>query len=218
MRPGSPASTVAVMSHASPTTVDRLPRPRLAGGATLAQVVGLSALVFSALYLLSDVIEAIQGGFSTGQLWLTLIAEAAIPFLVIGLYAVQRPRIGRLGLVSAVVYAYAFVFFTASVVYALAEGTSDFNALDDDFGAAMTVHGAIMVLAGVGFGAAVIRAGVLPRWTGVALIAGVILVALGQGQGEAVEVAAAAVRDVAFAGMGLALLRVPARRRPPGLA
>lgn len=44
-----------------------------------ARLVGLTALVFSALYLLSDVIEAIQGGFSAGQLRLTLFAEAAIP-------------------------------------------------------------------------------------------------------------------------------------------
>ena len=33
-----------------------------------AQVVGLMAVVFSLLYLLSDVIEAVQGGFSDGQL------------------------------------------------------------------------------------------------------------------------------------------------------
>jgi hypothetical protein len=32
-----------------------------------ATLIGLAALVFSALYPLSDVIEAIQGGFSTGQ-------------------------------------------------------------------------------------------------------------------------------------------------------
>jgi hypothetical protein len=44
----------------------------------------------------SDVIEAIQGGFSEGQLWLTLFAEAVIPIFVIGLAAAQRPRLGRL--------------------------------------------------------------------------------------------------------------------------
>ena len=56
--------------------------------------VGLAALAFSALYLVSDVIEALQGGFSDAQLGLTLIAEAAIPVFVIGLYLVQRPQIG----------------------------------------------------------------------------------------------------------------------------
>ena len=129
---------------------------------------------------LSDLIEALQGGFSTGQLWLTLIAEAAIPVFVIGLYLVQRPRIGRLGKLSAFAYAYAYVFFTGTVVYALVDGTSDYTALSQDLQPWMTIHGAIMVLAGLGFGFAVIRARVLPAWTGVALMAGVVLVSLSQ--------------------------------------
>jgi hypothetical protein len=44
----------------------------------------------------------------------------------------------------------------------------------------MIIHGAVMVLAGLGFGVAVIRAKVLPRWTAVALMAGVVLVAVSQ--------------------------------------
>jgi hypothetical protein len=44
-----------------------------------AALVGLAALAFSVLYLISDVIEALQGRFSGSQLELTLIAEAAIP-------------------------------------------------------------------------------------------------------------------------------------------
>lgn len=57
--------------------------------------VGLAAAVFPGLYV-SDLIELAQGGFSTPQLVLTLAAEAAVPFLVIGLYLLQRPRIGNL--------------------------------------------------------------------------------------------------------------------------
>ena len=72
-----------------------------------ATLVGSAALVFSVLYLVSDVIEALQGGFSGGQLGLALIAEAAIPVVVIGLYVMQRSRIGRLGRLSAAAYAYA---------------------------------------------------------------------------------------------------------------
>ncbi len=58
-------------------------------------------------YLLSDLVEAARGGFSTGQLFLTLACEALIPFLVLGIYAAQRPAIGRLGRISAVAYAAA---------------------------------------------------------------------------------------------------------------
>ena len=177
--------------------------PRPISTATL---VGFSALAFSALYLVSDIIEALQGGFSTGQLWLTLIAEAAIPVFVIGLYLVQRPRIGRLGKLSAFAYGYAYVFFTGTVVYALVDGTSDYAVLSRDLQPWMTIHGAIMVFAGLGFGLAVVRAGVLPAWTGVALMAGVVLVSLSQSMPEGVQVLAAAIRDLGFAGMGAALL------------
>jgi hypothetical protein len=178
-----------------------------------AHLIGMAALSFSALYFLSDVIDALQGGFSVPQLLLTLVAEAAIPVVVIGLYAVQPPRIGRLGLVSALAYAYAFVFFTGTVVYALINGTNDYSALSDDLGALMTAHGAIMVFAGIGFGVALIRARVLPAWTGVALGAGVILVAATQSAPEGAQLVAAAIRDLAFAGMGLALLAAPSQAR-----
>ena len=63
-------------------------------------LVGLAAVGFTAVYLISDLIEVAQGGFSTFRLWLTCAGEAAIPLFVIGLYAVQRPRIGRLGLIG----------------------------------------------------------------------------------------------------------------------
>jgi hypothetical protein len=180
-----------------------------------AHLIGVAALSFSALYLLSDVIETLQGGFSIPQLLLTLVAEAAIPVVVIGLYAVQRPRIGRLGLVSALAYAYAFVFFTGTVVYALVNGTNDYSALSDDLGALMTAHGAVMVFAGIGFGVAVIRARVLPAWTGIALGAGVVLVAATQSAPEGAQLISAAIRDLAFAGMGFALL-APRSQSPRG--
>jgi hypothetical protein len=172
-----------------------------------ASLVGPTALAFSALYLLSDVIEAIQGGFSDSQLWLTLVAEAAIPIFVIGLYVVQRPQIGRLGRLTAVAYAYSYVFFTGTVVYALIDATSSYKALADDLQPWMTIHGAIMVFAGLGFGVAVIRARVLPRWTAVALMAGVVLVSLSQNLPEGPQLLAAGIRDLGFAGMGAALLR-----------
>jgi hypothetical protein len=168
--------------------------------------VGLAALAFSVLYLGSDVIEAIQGGFSAGQLWLTLVAEAAIPAFVIGLYVVQRSRTGRLGLLSAVAYAYAYVYFTGTVVYALAHSTSDYGALSHALQPWMTLHGAIMVFAGLGFGFAVIRARVLPRWTGLTLMAGVVFVSVSQTLPEGPQLLAAAIRDLGFAGMGVALL------------
>ncbi len=59
-------------------------------------IVGATAIICSAIYFASDVVELWTGGFSTAQLALTYIGEAAIPLFVIGLYAVQRPSIGAL--------------------------------------------------------------------------------------------------------------------------
>ena len=177
-------------------------------------VVGLAAIVFPALYLISDLIEVAQGGFSTVRLSLTYAGEAAIPLFVLGLYAVQRPRIGRLGLAGAVAYAYSYVFFTSTVVYALIAGTPNYKDLTKVFGAWMTVHGLIMLAGGLAFGLAVARAGMLPRWTGIVLMAGVTLVVAAAGLPDLARTVAAAVPDAAFIGMGLALLR--GRLKPYG--
>jgi hypothetical protein len=201
-------TSAAIQPSASPASGVGVPEnPVRPNRAADTRIVGLSALVFSTLYLLSDVIEAIQGGFSSSQLWVTLVAEAAIPVFVVGLYIVQRPQIGRLGRISALAYAYSYVFFTGTVVYPLVNATPDYKATTNDLGASMTIHGAIMVLAGLAFGCAVIRARVLPRWTAIALMAGVVLVAISQGMPEGAQVVAAGVRDLGFAGMGAALLR-----------
>lgn len=66
-----------------------------------------------------------------------------------------------------------------------------------------------MVAGGIVFGAAVVRARVLPPWTGFALIAGVslnLLVAVLPAP-PIVQMVGSAVRNVAFIGMGVALLR-----------
>jgi hypothetical protein len=175
--------------------------------AGIAALTGIAAVVFSVLYFVSDLIELVQGGFSTPQLALTYVAEAAVPLLVLGLYAVQRPQIGRLGLVSALTYAYAFVFFTSTVVYALIDHTRDWNALTARFGPWIAVHSVLMVLAGVAFGVAVARGHVLPRWTGITLIVGMVLMAVTAGLPDAMRTVSAGVRDLAFAAMGASLLR-----------
>jgi hypothetical protein len=63
-----------------------------------------------------------------------------------------------------------------------------------------------MLAGGLAFGLAVARAGVLPRWTGICLMAGVVLVVAASGLPDLTRTLAAAVPDTAFIGMGLALL------------
>jgi hypothetical protein len=169
-------------------------------------VVGASALGFSALYFLSDLVEAAQGEFTRPQLWMTLIAEIAIPFFVFGLYWVRRDRFGPIGRFTAYAYAYAYIFFTYTVIYALVNETQDYDGLADDLAPWMLIHGAIMVFAGIGLGYSIIKSRPYPHWTGIALIIGVVLVAATQGTPVAIQLLAAGIRDLAFAGMGLALL------------
>ena len=71
-----------------------------------------------------------------------------------------------------------------------------------------------MVVSGIGFGVAVMRATALPVWTGWLLALGVVLVAATQGAGEGVQLIAAALRTAGFAGMGAALLASRRAQRP----
>lgn len=168
--------------------------------------VGAAAIAFSAVYLFSDVLEAIQGDFSTVRLCLTYIGEAAIPLFAIGLYAAQRPRVGRLGLFGAVAYAYSYVFFTTTVMYALVAHSADYDTLTKSFGIWMTIHGLIMLVGGLAFGLAVVRARVFPQWTGFTLMAGVVLVAAASDLPNIARAIAEAFPAAAFTGMGVAAL------------
>jgi hypothetical protein len=173
---------------------------------------GLLTIVSTVVYLVSDVLEAAHGGFTPFQLWLTLVAEVTLPVFVLGLFAAQRPQIGSLGRVGAIGYALAYVYFTYTVGYALAAQTPDFETLNRDLGAPMTIAGGLMVLSGLAFAAAVYRARLLPRWTGFALAVGVVAVAAALALPAAVQLVAIGLRDVAFLGMGVALIRPTARR------
>ena len=189
---------------ARPLRADDAARPEWMGW------VGWAAIVFSAVYLFSDVLEVIEGGFSTLRLSLTYVSEAAIPLFVVGLYAVQRPLVSRSGLLGALAYAYSYVFFTTTVMYALVARSVDYAAVTKSFGVWMTIHGLVMLIGGWTFGLAVVRARVFPRWTGYALMAGVVLVAAASDLPTLARTIAEAFPAVAFAGMGAATLRRPA--------
>jgi hypothetical protein len=171
------------------------------------RLVAGAAVLFPLVYLVSDLVETAQGDFSTFRLTLTYVGEAGFPLFVTGLAALLHDRIPFWSLLGALAYAYSFVFFTGTVVWALVGHTPSWEVLGDDFGWWMTAHGAVMVLGGIAFGVGIARSGVLPAWTGWALAVGVVLVAAVSGMGNLERTIAAAVPDAAFVGMGLALLR-----------
>ncbi len=177
-------------------------------------VVAAGAIVAPAIHSATDLLE-IASGFSTVQLTLNYMAFLAIPFAVIGLHAVQRPRAGALSLIGALLYGVSFEYFAGTATYALVRGTPDYATLLRELGGQYTVHGALMVVGGVLFGVAVVRARVLPAWTGITLVVGVfvnLLLALGA-LPPISQIAGTVVRNVALIGMGASLL---GRRGVPG--
>ncbi|MEM8831708.1 MAG: hypothetical protein AAGE96_20460 [Cyanobacteria bacterium P01_G01_bin.19] len=64
-------------------------------------IIGLATIIASTLHILSDLLEVFSGGFSADQLWINYVAFLPIPFLMVGLYAFQRPLAGWMSLTGA---------------------------------------------------------------------------------------------------------------------
>jgi|SRR6185295_8659621 len=134
--------------------------------------VAVATIVFPILHSVTDAMEWAQKGFSPVQLWLNYIAFLPVPAILLGLYVAQRPRISRWGLFGALLYGFAFVYFTHTTLYALATRAATYEDLWAVLGRTYTIHGAVMVLGGTAFGIATFRAHALPRWTAVLFLSG----------------------------------------------
>lgn len=171
-------------------------------------LIAWSAVLFPILHSLTDVMEWWQGGFSPLQLWLNYVAFLPLTILLIGLYAVQLPRISLIGLSGAILYGFAFVYFAFSTLYALSVGAATYEQLWSQIGWVYTLHGGLMVAGGLLFGLASVRARVLPRWaTGVFLL-GILLnlvVAL-LPLPDLLQTIGSGIRNVGLAGMGWAVI------------
>jgi hypothetical protein len=181
-------------------------------------IVGLAAIVAPSLHLLSDVMEWSAGGFSRAQLLVNYAAFVPMPFLLLGLYALQTPRSKWTGLIGAVLYGLAFVYFTHSTLVALEQAVPDYETLWGRLGVVYTVHGALMIAGGLLFGVDALRARVLPR-------AGVILFLTGIGLNLAVgltplpdivQIAGSTMRNVGLVVIGAGILRGKAARELAG--
>lgn len=64
-----------------------------------------------------------------------------------------------------------------------------------------------MLLGGLAFAVASLRAEVFPRWTAQAVMAGIVLVVATQAAPDVIRLFPAALRDAGFIGMGALLLR-----------
>jgi hypothetical protein len=173
------------------------------------RLTGWGAIVAPALHSATDVIEWAQGGFSAPQLWLNYAAFIPLPAILLGLYAAQRPRIGRLGLAGALAYGYAFIYFAHTTLVAIATGAPDYETLWSGLGGTYTLHGVIMIAGGLTFGWASLRAAALPRWTAALFLAGLVLNAvLGlRPVPDLLQTLGSALRNAGLIGMGWAIAR-----------
>jgi hypothetical protein len=141
---------------------------------SLRLIIALVAIIAPALHLLSDVMEWFAG-FSPAQLWINYAAFVLMPFMIIGLYAVQRPKIGWAGLTGAVLYGISFIYFTHTTLYAIEGSVADYETLWNKLGVVYTVHGGLMVAGGLLFSFASLKAKILWHGAVISFLAGIII-------------------------------------------
>ncbi|MEZ5343967.1 MAG: hypothetical protein R2681_00295 [Pyrinomonadaceae bacterium] len=132
---------------------------------TLIRIVAFVAIVAPTLHLISDIMEWSIGGYSRIQLLINYMGFVPVPFLILGLYAVQRPKIGLLGLTGSILYGIAFIYFAHTTLFAYEESFANYEALWDRLGNVYTFHGGLMVFGGLLFGFASLKVRVLgQKW------------------------------------------------------
>ncbi len=178
---------------------------------TLHWIIAITAILTPTLHLLSDVLEWTSGGFSRTQLLINYAGFLSIPFLMLGLYAYQRPRIGWDGLIGSVLYGVAFSYFAHTTLIALEEAISNYEMLLGKLGGVYTFHGGLMVAGGTMFGIASLRAKVL--WQGaVSLFMVGIILNLGVALlpvPDILQILGSSVRNLGLIAMGVSVIRKP---------
>ena len=175
---------------------------------TLGVVVGVAAIVAPILHSVTDALEWYQQGFSRPQLWLNYVAFLPMPWLLLGIYAVREKELGVSGLVGALLYGIAFIYFAHTTLYALASHAPTYEALWQQLGPAYTIHGALMVVGGLLFTVAALRGGGLPRPAvylfGTGLLVNLVLALLPAP--DILQTVGTAIRNAGLVGMGHAIL------------
>jgi hypothetical protein len=172
-------------------------------------IIAIMAIIAPGLHLLSDILEWVNGRFSHVQLLINYLGFLPMPFLLLGLYAVQRPKIEWIGLVGSVLYGVAFIYFTHTTLYAFEESIPDYETLWGKLGGVYTFHGGLMIVSGVLFGLAALRAKVLWRSAVILFLIGIFLnLILGMlPLPEILQIAGSTARNLGLMGMGVGLMR-----------
>jgi hypothetical protein len=183
--------------------------------------IAVIAILAPALHLASDVMEwAAGGGFSTAMLLVNYLGFLMMPFMIIGLYAVQRPqidrRLGWVGLLGALLYGISFIYFSHTTLLSIEESVPNYEALWGKLGMVYTFHGGLMVAGGLLFGFASFKAGVLWRSAIIAFVIGILLNLLLSflPLPEILQTAGSTLRNLGLIGMGVGLVMTPLQNEP----
>ncbi len=176
---------------------------------TLSRIIAVTAIAAPTLHLISDVLEWSNDGFSRVQLLINYAGFLPMPFLMLGLYAVQRPKIGWLGFIGAIAYAVAFIYFSHTTLLALEESFPNYETLWQRLGAVYTFHGGLMVVGGLLFGFSTIKAKVLWQKGVILFIVGLLLNLLLAflPLPDILQIIGSSIRNLGLIGIGVGLLR-----------
>jgi len=149
---------------------------------------GLMSLLAGVLHVLAAILhpvgEDLAAVISPNWVLAHLLYWASVILLLfglVGLYARQAEKTGRLGLIGFVLafigtaVAEVFLFYAATTMPLIATTAPDlFNQLTAPPAFALPLFGLTFGLGFILFGVATMRAGVLPRWSGLLLIIGIL--------------------------------------------
>ncbi len=134
---------------------------------------GLAAILAAGIWMLTEIMEIVRGGFSPVQLSLTLIAFVILPFGVLGFHAAQASKGGWMSLVGAVCLAGAFILWSGITMLEVVLKAKTEMAIIGGGDIQKIIFWMAGVLTAVGFivfGIAALRVDVFPRWAGIVLI------------------------------------------------
>lgn len=178
---------------------------------SLRWIIGTTAIAAPSLHLISDLLEWLSGGFFPVQLLINYPAFVFMPFLMLGLYAIQRPRMGGVGLIGTVFYSIAFIYFAHTTLVALENSISDYETLLQQLGGVYTFHGGLMIVGGTMFGIDSLKAKVFSPSAialfliGISLNLAVALLPLP----DILQILGTLFRNVGLIAMGITVIRKP---------
>lgn len=160
------------------------------------------------LHAVSDIMEWKMGGFSRTQLILNYAGFLPMPFIMVGLYAVQRAKVASYAVCGAIFYGIAFIYFTHTTLLALENRVPDYETLWEQLGWAYTIHGGFMVAGGLLFAYGSLRARVLPKYAIALFALGILmnLLIVFLPLPDTAQIAGSLTRNAGLIWMGISLL------------